>query len=256
MAIVLRFLPSAGALAVYDTPTPTAPDDGPMTAPLSNLSRIKFHSGLTYPAFIPSLRTTSSSTLPNLNPNTRYNGSINLFAHGRGEVPILFGRINSVSRSSGVAVTTSTNIPWHGSVPVATTSGTIWVTLGADATHVVMRYFGWRSPGTSTEINGLTVNWTVDVLDATISGTNQFAGVSSAPQLELLGTRITAGRRKFDTDRTYMRQNAGTNQVRLARGATMTITGDRPAYYQGSFNVNIGYLGFTYDPTTGDLVGY
>lgn len=113
----------AGKVAVWDGGT----DDAPFTNPRGNIARVKFHSDLQYPKII-SVRTVNI-TLPAMAANENRSNVYTLFAHGRGGVPFIAGRL----------MVQSQKIPFAGSVPVALSNGFArWLTLGADATNVVV----------------------------------------------------------------------------------------------------------------------
>lgn len=237
MPYVLRH--KAGKLAVYNTPDVTNPADGPIDDPDNHLPDLAFHSDWRYPAFLPAKIVTGTSTIPAQGANSDFNGLINLYAHGMGDVPVVFGEITSVAigtytfpaREPAFAI--STPVPWSGAVPVIRRTDQLggqkgyvtFVQLMADATHVKMRYGGLTGSASTMAQNAITVGWKIQVLDSTINGT-QFAGDPTKPLLELLGDRITAGRRKFDTNNAYMRLNSGVDQVAIVRGETMVIKGN------------------------------
>lgn len=231
----LRYLPSAGALAVYSTSSPST-DNDPLTDPLDHLDVIDFHSGLRYPAIIPAKIVTGSSTIPAQDGNDYFSGSIDIYEHGMGDVPVVIGKITSVETDPDVAggdyVTIGTPVPWCGSVPLlyktgASESGnrrpwTTWAHLAATDTHVILRYFGMT--GVLRPHGDIDIDWKIYVMDTTIDN-GLFAGDPTKPMLELLGDRITAGQRKFDTDRGYLRLGAGLDQNVLPKGETMVING-------------------------------
>lgn len=115
---------AGGVAALWDD----ASDDDPFTTPLSNLSRVKFHSDLDYIKVID--EQTVSVNFPSRNAGL-HTQSYTLFAHGLGIQPLVF----ATCTLSGVEVA------FTGSVPVQVGAGFIgglarWVTIGADATNV------------------------------------------------------------------------------------------------------------------------
>lgn len=237
MVYILRHKAGSGKLAIYDTADPQNPTDGPVDTPLSNLASIAFHSDLRYPAFLPAKIATGTTTIPAAAANDEPSGSIAIYSHGMGDTPVVFGKITGISASVGATYTLiDTPVAWCGSVPLikfnTTSLWTQWAHLAADSTNVLLRYFGICAQGTG--FPAIDVTWKIYVLDTTIDGT-QFAGDATKPLLELLGDRITAGRRKFDTNNSYLRLNAGADQSILPRGETMEITGT-PAYASNADN--------------------
>lgn len=152
----------AGAIGLYSVPTPESADDAPLTDPLNNLSRVIFHPALRYPGRV---NVFSGTTIV----SSTDNGVVkNLVPHGRGARPMM---VATMTLPNGTVV------PWGGSVPIKQgvvgagtstghegepTSGSVWLTLGADETYVkaYVTIFG----------NGViswpvTVNWNVHVFD-------------------------------------------------------------------------------------------
>lgn len=127
-----------GTASIY---TGTASDESAHQTPLSNLSRLKFHSGLAYPKIINEV--TKSVTFPartTLRSGAYYaaahtfTASQTLFAHGRSGYPWVLASVTI----GGVKV------PFCGSVPVQQFSfdggnpspWARWISVGADATNV------------------------------------------------------------------------------------------------------------------------
>jgi len=118
-------------------------DESPHTSPLTNLSRLKFHSDLAYPKII--AEQTVNVTFPartvvsggiNTAPAHTTTQSTTLFAHGRPGFPWVLASVTIAGNK----------VPFCGSVPVQMATyygdGTTerpwarWVSVGADATHV------------------------------------------------------------------------------------------------------------------------
>ena len=114
---------SDGVVAIF-----TGSDDV-VSNPTADLSRVLFHSALEYPAVISI--TTQSIELPSrtTTPATPVYAIHNLFAHGRGGIPFVFGIITNMG-----------NLSLAGSVPVDGDPPFYgrFVTLGADGTNVVL----------------------------------------------------------------------------------------------------------------------
>lgn len=127
-----------GTASIY---TGDPADESPHTTPLSNLARLKFHSGLAYPKIIDEqtrsvtfpARTTFSSGAYRAAAHT-FTASQTLFAHGRSGYPWVLASVTI----GGVKV------PFCGSVPVQQFSfdggnpspWARWISVGADATNV------------------------------------------------------------------------------------------------------------------------
>lgn len=155
----MRLRAVGGTMAVYDY---TAGDDAPFSAPLSNIARLRFHSGLNYPAIINTV--TGTLNLPAVGTNTSHRRvQYTLFAHGRPGIPYVEGAIVSgLGQVVGLC----------GSVPVqtGTSLGAAFprmLSLGADGTNVYLveygtthETFGWAS---------LSLDWRVYVLDTLVA---------------------------------------------------------------------------------------
>lgn len=110
--------------------------------PTSDLSRVLFHSSLDYPAIIATY--TPSVTLPAWSLGRPFYNLHNLFAHGRPGIPFVLGYISNMS-----------NIGLSGSVPVDSVPNYYarWVTLGANATNVVLHEDNDPGVGTARTLN-------------------------------------------------------------------------------------------------------
>lgn len=130
---------TTGTVAIYDY---TAGDDAPFTSPLSNVSRLQFHSDLDWVKVV-DVRT-GSVTLPAVNAllaaasgnlYTSDDDEVVLFAHGQSGVPYVEGRVTVLD---GVSV----NIPLGGSVPFQSFGGLPrWLHIGANATDVLLNWY-------------------------------------------------------------------------------------------------------------------
>lgn len=126
MARVFRV--ASGKVAIWDD----ASNDAPFTNPLGNLSRVKYHSDLGYTQIIDVRDVTLN--LPPIANVLQGTASHQLFAHGRGGVPFILGKVTVGGQPCA----------FTGSVPVQMgTAGASgfgyygrWLALGADATHV------------------------------------------------------------------------------------------------------------------------
>lgn len=142
---------SDGRVAIY-----TGSDDDPFDSPLSNMSRVLFHSDLNYPRIVDTRSDTLSLTSRSAESYGRQ--SVDLFAHGMGGTPIVVG----------YAVLGGGRVPICGSLPIQMTSRGWgrWIALGATATHVrIVDY--WYSQN-NTGFAAINVPWVVYVTDTVI----------------------------------------------------------------------------------------
>lgn len=228
MPNVVRYLPSAGALAVYETANVLTPEDGPMTAPLSNLGVLKFHSGLRYPRFIPSKIVDRSYTF-NPNPDNRLiSEAIDVYAHGMGNVPVVFAKYTSGSSSlqgANPGEMMPADTPWAGTLPLINMGFgmAVWGSIGANSTHVQLIL-----EGASGDIFGTyatyTFNFRIYVLDTSVT-TDQFDANGAFPMLSITPSRVRVARGKFDTDFAYIRKGATTDPIVLASGESLVLKG-------------------------------
>lgn len=132
MAIRLRS--AGGVVAIYEVPSLTSADNGPLVAPLSHLSngRLKFHSELDYPKVLQESAVTLSlpARVVRSNGNAEWLASYNLFTHGRPGIPWVLSSFRLAGQ----------DVP-AGQVPVQKNnvsggSWARWVSIGANATHV------------------------------------------------------------------------------------------------------------------------
>jgi len=156
-----------GRVAIYEST-----DDAPWGDPLSYKSRVIFHSGLVYPARVATL--TGSITLPARSNSSAPPGfesyTHQISAHGRSGIPMVEGRF--IGNGDG-----GEDVPAIGSVPVQRYLDAIytaennrsqnwrWLTLGADATYVVLQegvaptYSGYAT------LPAVTISYEIHILD-------------------------------------------------------------------------------------------
>ncbi len=176
---------AVNAVAIY-----TGDDDAPLTAPLSHVDRLKFHSSLPYPYVVDTR--TGTLSLPTVAANTTERTVAHtLFAHGRGSTPYTYGKI-----TSGL----STTVPLQGGVVVQVGSGLGAVFprvlhLGADATNVYINEYA--STHSSVGLPALTLGWTVYVMET---------GAVTSDVVDITPDYFLAG--NFDSRRRYMRADA------------------------------------------------
>lgn len=150
MAVRFKARGSDGRVAIY-----TGTDDDPFDAPLSNMSRVLFHSELLYPTIIG--ETSGTLSLPGRGANIEGDTSHILFAHGQSGTPLVIG----------YATLGGVRVGLCGSVPLQTTSEgwSRWIALGADGTYVRMAE-KWATPAASG-FGGVSVPWVAYILDVT-----------------------------------------------------------------------------------------
>lgn len=228
MAIVLRYLPAYG-LAVYDTQTPTAPDDGPMQSPGSYASRVKFHSNLYYPSLAHQFD--ASVTLPaqtdigagGASTGTYATGKFTLGAHGQAGVPIIKGMLLNHEGA---------NRPLQGTFPVQTTGNMCrTIDLGIEGGNVVLLYAGFTQAGNSSATYtypAIGLSLRIWVFRWQVGGEPRDYD-ASLPLLKVEPTRVRVGRGIFDTNRDYMRSATGNENTLLTRGDTWSISGSNGA---------------------------
>lgn len=191
--------------------------DDVVSDPLADLSRVRFHSSLDYPAVV-DVRD-GSTALPSLTANTTRITTYNLFAHGRPGIPMVLGYIKNFGNGF---------VPLAGSVPLAMSSGlpTQFVTLGADATNVKLHEYTFT--GATQGIAAKTVQWQAAVFDVDLTLEDDPEPLS-VNAIKLTATRVELSRGKFDSDNRYIR--AALAGVPMPKGRTLTQTGGGNYWY-------------------------
>lgn len=128
-----RYKIEGGKAAIYDK----SAGDAPLTNPLGNLSRIKFHSDLDYIKVISVHNVTLS--LPARSNFRSATASYNLFAHGRTGQPFVLGKASV----NGVPVGFTGSVPVHQGIASNGQPSHFgrWLALGADATNVIVHEY-------------------------------------------------------------------------------------------------------------------
>lgn len=164
-----------GRVAIYEDS-----DDAPWDFPLAHPSRVRFHSGLAYPARIATISGTLS--LPGRQQSAfpmgfGFVGHV-LGAHNRPGIPMIEGKwlaagdgavdlpaIGSVpvqwqSGIGGIPQTSGTTVQTTGS-----TSGCWrWLTIGANATNILV-HEGYAAPVTPYFLPAMSINYEIHILD-------------------------------------------------------------------------------------------
>lgn len=232
MSIRARY--DSGKFAIYTIPSAASTDNAPLTAPLSNLSRLKFHSDLDY-VQIDSI-VTGSVTLSAKSANTQQKNDTVLFAHGKASAPMVFGILTNMADSTGggKSIPIASNTP----VPILIPDGTYdrlstlkrYVGLMVDDTYVYLREYGFvkktNYTGTSGSISGwpsVTLNYSVSVTNFLVTGPSSGYD-SSKPMMRVSPGEVQFGRNKFSSTRRHLHSdNAGTDYV-FTTGRHITIT--------------------------------
>lgn len=203
---------ATGKVAIY-TVEDTAIDDAPFTAPLSNLSRVEFHSDLDY-VRVNSVQT-GTLNLPSRAKGFPVTARHNLFAHGLGYQPMVMGYAEldstyTLSLLGSVILYGSNDFFTVGSNPGA--DG--WfrsVQLGADTTYVYLHEYSLlpRSGTTRPDFPAQTLDWTVMVTSRNMDSSTGNDNTASHPSnLYISPSRVVFGRGKFDTDYRHIKKSA------------------------------------------------
>lgn len=163
--MALRFKVSGGKVGIYDN----SAGDAPLTAPLSHLSKVKFHSDLDYIQVI-DVRTVTLS-LPARSNFRSATATYNLFAHGRPGQPFVLGKLNV----NGVPVGFTGSVPVHnGLTPSMQSAGYPtgylgrWLALGADTANVIVYEYAvasWVNESINETYPAMSIPITVHVTD-------------------------------------------------------------------------------------------
>jgi len=253
MGKVMRY--QGGSVAIYSDATPATPSTAPLTDPLNNLGVLEFHSDLFYPKIVDTY--TGSGSIPGLTSyQRRTNKALVKIAHGLGASPLALGTITA-TYNSGKTYTYSLNgtvvVPnedWHftlgGQSPTGVpgptpnsweykASSPAFLTLTSDSTNVYLdcTQSAVRSPG-GFYFNGVqnifpttsaaqSFTYIIHVLDLLDTQTVAPTGDVTKPQMELSPTRITMGRRKFDTNDKHIRSSVTGADVMISGESIITI---------------------------------
>lgn len=236
---------STGKLAVYTYDT-AAPDDLPFSAPLSHLSRLRFHSDLITPSVV--AITSYTVTLPAMADTTSRVHTYTLGPHGRSGTPMVMGRIANGS-GGWIPLNGSVMLPMYaldgsssyrlrGIVDAAGNyqgmQGVRTVALGADATNIVlheMSHCDFTGSGTSSAFS-LTVE--VTVFDLNLDSSTPPGDGTDAAAIHMSASLIKAKRGAWRSDRRYIRAavTGATHRMPLGKtiafGANITAKTDTP----------------------------
>jgi hypothetical protein len=230
----LKHNPANGDVAIYSVPSPQSKDNAPLTDPFGNMSRLQFHSGMILPSTSDDLTKLVTVTIPAQAAQTKYNGRINLFAHGKGQPCMVEGRFRDPDNVANW-------VSFNGTMPVAVTptGHATWLYLGASNSHVVLGYFGI----TAVARPALTISVEASAYDFLASGSADTSNPSLPRVRYVPNSHLQLGRGKFDTRRRYIRRVAVGGDYVLATGPTLSIigsgnTGAAPSGQPGSWVQN------------------
>lgn len=130
-----RFRVADGKAAIWTGETDTAPFD----TPLSNLSRVKFHSSLSYPNVIST--TVTALTLPASSGVSQRVASYTLFAHGRPGMPWIIGKMAIQGQETAFVGSICAQQGDNMGVTSISNCYGRFLALGADATNVVLHEY-------------------------------------------------------------------------------------------------------------------
>lgn len=219
----LKHNPSSGDVAIYSVPSHASTDNTPLTAPFNDPSRLQFHSGIYAPSTTPALTQEVTITIPAQSANTKYDGQINLFAHGKGEPCMVEGLIKGIGPSGE-------DVAFNGTMPVnvGAMGHATWLALGATDTHVVVVYFGITGPS-SPPFNGGFSAFNLDIeasaYDFLASGSAPAANPALPAIKHVKNSHLMLGHGVIDTRRRYLRRVESGGDFALATGPTLTIVG-------------------------------
>lgn len=206
-----RLRKDGSVTAVYTVPTLTSSDNAPFTAPLSNLSRVVFHSDLDYLAIQPiggDLIKTGTLSLPSRSGTTAGTYRHNLFTHGLGYQPLVMGHLVSFE---------GYNTPLLGTTPIRTPIDRVLPTtqadirtvqLGADATNVYLHEY-MLLVSTSLTYPAVDLNWRIMVTTRNMdssTGNNNAVSHPSAFLVDSTTGRVVFGYGKFDSTRSHIKK--------------------------------------------------
>lgn len=200
----------SGTLAIYSVDS-VAPDDAPFTAPLSHLSRLRFHSGLRMPRIIST--TTYSLTLGAYSALSVNRTTYTVAAHGRAGIPLIFGTLPGLGKTM------------MGTVKVNQTVGVVtiqrFLTLGADASNILLRE---EAMVNTVAAPALAISLTVYVCDYLLDGSAAPSDGTDDEYISMTPDLIKAQRGAWRSDNRYLRAASSGATLAVPRQATTTLT--------------------------------
>jgi hypothetical protein len=197
---------NTGTMAIY-TVDSVAPDDLPFSTPLSYLSRVRFHSGLRTPRIISA--NTYSVTLSAIATNSVTRNTYTVAAHGQSGTPLIFGSIPALG------------ISMCGTVPIlATSAPTRFITLGADATNIVLHE---EVVSAAIGLSATTISLNVKICDFMIDGSVPSINGTDAEYIQMTPTLVKAQRGNFRSNSKYLRAASGGTTFPVPKNQTMRV---------------------------------
>jgi hypothetical protein len=239
MAVKLK-ADGTGTVAIYTFGDGVPENDLPFTTPLSDLSRLRFHSNLLTPSIVSTI--TASFVLPALPANTSINTKHTLVAHNQPGTPLILGQLTNVG--GGIALA--------GSIPLS--MGTVadnfgayrWITLGADSTNIVLHENSDTLSATQAAPPGaITLNITVDVFDLLMDNSILPGPGTSDKHFEFTPLVMRARRGAFDTSKRYLRVGASGSTFPLAIGRTVQISASEQTSGTSPTHIRYSVNGYT-----------
>lgn len=223
----LKADPDTGDLAIYSVPDHASTDNAPLYDPFDYPERLQLHSGMPCPSTTDALTQIHTITIPTQGTHTKYDGEINLFAHGKGEPCMVEGLIKGIGPSGD-------DVAFNGTMPVnvTATGHATWLYLYSDDTYVGVGYFGITAAGFS----GFDLDIEASAYDYLESGPAPAADPGLPLAKHVKNSYLQLGRGMIDTRRRYIRKVASGGDFALATGPTLTIVGSGkssdPSYVQ------------------------
>lgn len=209
----------------------TGSSDAPLTAPMSNLSSLKWHSDLEYAGVVTTLtgtvdlQITAWPGFTSLFPGTTL--SRTLVAHGMSYRPLLLGKITIGS----------TVYTLHGDIVYTYSSGqTIMLSIQSDATNISLESTVLLNVGS---VPSITASYEIYVFNVGLDASNNFVRPALNSGFDATTTRMVCGR--FDTNYTYPKVNAS-SPVKIVRGRSIDVAVGAPNYGASNYRA----VGFRY----------
>lgn len=209
----------------------TGASDAPLTAPMSNLSSLKWHSDLEYAGVATKLTGTIDlafsgwSGFVNFFPGTT--NTTTLVAHGRSYRPLLLGKLT----------VGSTVYTFHGDIVFTYSNGeTVLLGIQSDATNITLEATVLLNAGS---VPSTTATFEIMVFNVGLDASNNFVRPTLNTGFEATTTRMVCGR--FDTNFSYPKVDAA-SPVKVIRGKSIDVAVGAPNYGPSNYRA----VGFRY----------
>lgn len=223
---------ATGDVAIYTGPNINM-DDAPLTNPLDNLSRLKFHSALKYPKIktdvatipldLPARTTPNAALAAYKSEQGTYTQSYTLFKHNRAGMPWVLGS----------ALVAGVNVGFCGSIPVQVDGPWArWLSIGADETHVrAFEYtvVDWEKARKRSKANipAITIPIKLWITDEILEGTDDSdKSVPSNVTISIKPNRVIFNGGLFDSNFRYLRKVASGWLSTLLAGPSLAFSTD------------------------------